>query len=115
MNRPLPEPAAFGFAAVVSDVVIFCGGITSAGGQATNECRLLLQDRGHWKAGPAMADARANAAHYSDGTMVIVAGGVDGSGGARLNTAEKLVDGKWKPLSNIPTPTEGYLQFIFNL
>ena len=74
--------------------------------QVTNTCHHLYADRSHWKAAAPMSIGRARAAHYTDGSILIVAGGVD-SNGAMLNSVEMLKEGSWTVKSSIPSATEG--------
>ncbi len=74
--------------------------------QVTNTCHRLYVDRSHWKTAPPMSVGRAKAAHYTDGSIFIVAGGVD-SNGAMLNSVEMLKEGTWTTRVPISLATEG--------
>ncbi len=76
-----------------------CGGTINAAGKKTSSCEKLLPDRSlrktsintyiyfsenlndyrrhTWKSAPSMSVSRAKAAHFSDGALMIVAGGSD--------------------------------------
>ncbi len=53
-----------------------------------------------------MSVARARSAHYAEGTFLIVAGGVDGSGNM-LSSVERFSDGEWTNAASLPVATEG--------
>ena len=68
--------------------------------------RKLHSDHQHWISFPAMSAARARAAHFSNGRILIIAGG-EGVGNLTLSSAEMYSDGKWSKISDMPAATSG--------
>ena len=108
MHKPMATPLAYASAGRVGGSVIICGGLGGITSQsASDRCWRLIADYTHWEALPSMSKARAKAAHHSNGDILIVTGGEDGSG-ATIATSEKFLNGKWNPISSLPGATKGY-------
>ena len=107
LHKNMPTPLAYTSTGRVGGAVIICGGVDSINPwSVTDKCLTLLADHTHWKSLPSMSKERAKAAHYSDGNILIIAGGEDSSGAA-IGTVEKYWDGEWYPISDLPSPTKG--------
>ena len=107
LHKNMPTSLAYASIGRVGGAVIICGGVDGINPwSVTDKCWTLLADYTHWKSLPSMSEERANAAHYSDGNILIIAGGEDGSGAA-IGTAEKYWDGEWYPIADLPLPTKG--------
>ena len=107
LHKIINTPLAYACVGRVGGAVILCGGVESVNPwNVTDKCWTLMADYTHWKSLPSMSTERAKAAYYSDGNILIIAGGEDGTGAA-IVTAEKLWDGEWYPISDLPSPTKG--------
>ena len=107
LHKNMPTPLAYAAAGRARGAVIVCGGVDGTNPwSVTDKCWTLLADHTHWKSLPSMSEARAKAAHYSDGNIMFIAGGEDGAG-AGIGTAEKFWDGAWYAMSDLPSPTKG--------
>ena len=68
---------------------------------------MLQDDRATWRVTYSMSEERVRAAQWSNGQVLIVAGGLRADGTSMSATVEQFDGSGWRSLAGLPYSTEG--------
>ena len=105
----MPTRVSFASVAAMSGRrVVVCGGYQGSVSSASDQCFMIRPGWGGWKKSAAMSQKRARSAFYTNGDILIVAGGTDENGGM-TDSVEKYDGSAWGSLTSLTQSTEGLL------